>query len=159
MSTKKTKKTRLLVKNWSQKFVMIKELFCTKADELGYKKTDKDFQEYLGIGSGKMRNWRAGQWPSAEDLEVLHEKFGFAFSWLVTGEGDPFVETANAVAVEKEVALLREQIIDLQKQLLEAQQEIIRLVKNEPCSREPCSREPCPKQQPPATGTGSAARL
>ncbi len=136
MSTKKREKKQLLVKSWAQKYVMLKDLFIANAQRMGYKKTDTDLQRYLGIGDGKLRNWRDGQWPSAEDLEILHEKFGFSFSWLVTGEGDPFIETATSVAWEKETSLLREQIIELQKELLAAQKEIISMLKNETTPKE-----------------------
>lgn len=79
-------------KDWSEQYRIVYDFFKSKAFSLGARPTTVGFREYLGISSGKWANWSKGQWPSAEDLEQLHDLFGFSYSWLITGKGDPFAE-------------------------------------------------------------------
>lgn len=77
-------------KNWKQHFDFIYKHFISVASKKNVKPTNAGFCTLLSISSGKLQNWVKGQWPSAEDLAQLHNIFGFAYSWLVTGEGDPW---------------------------------------------------------------------
>lgn len=70
---------------------------------------------------GKVTAWGKGQWPSAYDCWVIHQKMGFSLEWLLTGEGDIFAATSSTPASEKEATVLRE--------LTEAKAEIARLQK------------------------------
>ena len=82
-----------LKKDWSYKFEMVYKTFCSVAASKDMKATNKTFCDFLNISTGKLQKWSKGQWPSAEDLETIHDKLGFSYSWLVTGEGDPFEES------------------------------------------------------------------
>ena len=42
---------------------------------------------FLGVSQGKTQHWEKGQWPKADDIELLAEKLGFEYRWLVTGKG------------------------------------------------------------------------
>lgn len=92
MSRSKENKTPLINKVWHIKYQLVYNYFCSVADSKGSKPTVRGFCSFLGISAGKRQKWSQGQWPSAEDLEVLHDKLGFSYRWLITGEGDPFEE-------------------------------------------------------------------
>lgn len=75
-------------KNFSELFELIYKKFIEnysgKIASLGA------FATYLGhTHNGKVNAWKKGQWPSAEDIAVIHDKLGFDFRWLLTGEGNP----------------------------------------------------------------------
>jgi len=82
----------LFNKNWTQRHKMVYDFFCTVADSKGVKATNEGFCRLLKISRGKLQKWTKGQWPSAEDLELIHDEFGFSYRWLITGEDDPFEE-------------------------------------------------------------------
>ena len=77
-----------------------------------------------------MQKWSKGQWPSAEDLETIHDKLGFSYSWLVTGEGDPFEESFIPYPTPDDTAELmnlRHENSDLKEELMRSYREISRL--------------------------------
>lgn len=41
---------------------------------------------------GKVTAWKKGQWPSAEDITIIHDKLGFNYRWLLLGEGEPLAK-------------------------------------------------------------------
>lgn len=94
------------------------------------KATNKTFCDFLNISTGKLQKWAKGQWPSAEDLETIHDKLGFSYSWLVTGEGDPFEESFIPYPTPDdtaELANLRHEVSDLKEELMHSYREISRL--------------------------------
>lgn len=94
------------------------------------KATNKTFCGFLNISTGKLQKWSKGQWPSAEDLETIHDKLGFSYSWLVTGEGDPFEESFIPYPTPDdtaELANLRHEVSDLKEELMHSYREISRL--------------------------------
>lgn len=102
MSSSKENKAPLINKVWHIKYQLVYDYFCSVADSKGSKATVRGFCDFLGISAGKRQKWSQGQWPSAEDLENLHDKLGFSYRWLITGEGDPFEE--GGTLPEAEVA-------------------------------------------------------
>lgn len=94
------------------------------------KATNKTFCDFLNISTGKLQKWSKGQWPSAEDLETIHDKLGFSYSWLVTGEGDPFEESFIPYPTPDDtagLANLRHEVSDLKEELMRSYREISRL--------------------------------
>ena len=94
------------------------------------KATNKTFCDFLNISTGKLQEWSKGQWPSAEDLETIHDKLGFSYSWLVTGEGDPFEESFIPYPTPDDTAELmnlRHENSDLKEELMRSYREISRL--------------------------------
>lgn len=78
-------------KNFSQQYEFIYDIFCSVHASKDTRATLRGFCDFLGISLGKRQAWdERGQWPSAEDIEILHKKMGFSYHWLITGEGDPF---------------------------------------------------------------------
>lgn len=95
-------------RNWSEKYEIVYKNFC-KINYLKEKTpTIRGFCNFLGISLGKRQKWELGQWPSADDLHTLHEKMGFTYQWLITGEGEPF----DTPAIQ--AALPAQQEIDVQ---------------------------------------------
>ena len=98
---------------------------------MGYRPTIRGFCDFLDISAGKREKWSKGQWPSAEDLEKLHDRLGFSYRWLITGEGDPFeeggtlpeadlaqkAEEARVLGLENRVAELEQENADLRARL------------------------------------------
>lgn len=123
MSSSKKNTTRLINKVWHYKYEYVYDFFCSVADSKGYKSTVRGFCDFLGISAGKRQKWSQGQWPSAEDLEILHDKLGFSYRWLITGEGDPFEE--GGTLPEADIAKKKEEqyLADLEKNIAVLQQE------------------------------------
>lgn len=82
----------------------------------------RGFCDFLGISPGKRQKWSQGQWPSAEDLENLHDKLGFSYRWLITGEGEPFEEDGPPPQTEREAELqARLAELEREKEMLTAE--------------------------------------
>lgn len=77
-------------RNWSENYQLVYSYYCSKNQGKEIKLSQRSFCQFLGISLGKREKWQKGQWPSAEDLAKLHNKMGFSYRWLITGEGDPF---------------------------------------------------------------------
>ena len=107
--------------NFSQRFEIIyKKFSCwAKSDNRPYSKLA--FSRYLDISQGRMQKWEAGQMPRPADLKIIHDKLGFSYSWLITGEGDPCAEEATCLpsASSDEVVNLQRRIADLESELKE----------------------------------------
>ncbi len=119
-----------LKKDWSYKCEMVYKTFCSVAASKDMKATNKTFCDFLNISTGKLQKWSKGQWPSAEDLETIHDKLGFSYSWLVTGEGDPFEESFIPYPTPDDTAELmnlRHENSDLKEELMRSYREISRL--------------------------------
>lgn len=69
---------------------------------------------------GKVNAWRKGQWPSADDIVVIHDKLGFSYRWLLNGEGEP-LENQDTSGVERErMARLEARLEALENEKVEA---------------------------------------
>lgn len=109
-------------------FDFVYQTFLNSNDSARGAKSYSAFARYLNLSLGKVQKWRESkQWPKAPDLAVLHDKLGFSYRWLVTGEGDPFNSHAEAIAStpvngeqEKDVATLRAETNALKDKLLAA---------------------------------------
>ena len=78
-------------KNFTKHYEFIYDIFLKKYALNNISPSLRGFCSFLGISLGKRQAWQErGQWPSAEDLETLHNKMGFSYRWLVTGEGEPY---------------------------------------------------------------------
>ena len=110
-------------KSWSEQCKIVYNFFCFHAIEKSKKPTNRGFCDFLGITTGKLQNWSKGQWPSAEDLETIHDMLGFSYRWLVTGNGEPFEEAPATPDDAGELANLRHEVGDLKEELMRAYQD------------------------------------
>lgn len=107
--------------SFSQQFEIIYEKFSrwAKSDNRPYSKLA--LSRYLDISQGRMQKWEAGQIPRPADLKIIHDKLGFSYSWLITGEGEPCVEVTTGLpsASSDEVVSLQKRIAELEAELKE----------------------------------------
>jgi len=81
--------------------------------------SDQKIENYLGIKAHRIRAWRGGQRPSADDLETLSRKLGFSPRWLLLGEGS-IRETMNPDDEPKPATPLESELLTLEKILRRA---------------------------------------
>ena len=129
--------------NFSHLYEVMCNLFYATPHAATFGRTKLGLARFLGMSQGKTQSWEKGQWPKAEDLRVLHQKMGFSYRWLVTGEGDPFddelqpylPESASesepltdkrTEALERENTQLRE-LLEAKNELLTSKDKIIAL--------------------------------
>lgn len=68
----------------------------------GERKSLPSFASYLGHEhKGRVTAWSKGQWPSAHDCWIIHQKMGFGLEWLLTGEGEMLQSFAPPTPAEK----------------------------------------------------------
>lgn len=122
---------RFLNKVWHTKYEIVFSHFKKNATSFGYKPTLQGFCDFLEISPGKRDKWSKGQWPSAEDLENIHDRLGFSYRWLITGEGDPFEEGGTLAPINDQteplIAEIREKdatIIRLERELQDMRDEL-----------------------------------
>lgn len=106
--------------DFSLLFEIIYEKYSDIAISMGSNPSVLGFSKFLGLkNDGKVKAWKKGQWPSAEDLASMHEKLGFSYRWLVTGKGDPF-DGGNAETHElpsqEEYETLKGKITELERE-------------------------------------------
>lgn len=95
-------------RNWAKNYQIVYSYYRTRNQAKKLKLSHRSFCEFLGISLGKREKWQKGQWPSAEDLNSLHNKLGFSYRWLITGEGDPFEEVPQGDADLEKIFDLKE---------------------------------------------------
>ena len=94
------------MKNFSQRFVIIYKKFVEQA--AGGKPASKlAFSRFVGVAQGVMQNWEKGSIPLPKYLKIIHDKFGFDYGWLLTGEGEPYGTGSSARERELEAEVER----------------------------------------------------
>lgn len=103
------------MENFSQRFEIIYKKFFDMAKSNGLQASKLALSRFLGVSQGRMQNWEGGAIPQPNDLKAIHDKLGFSYSWLITGEGPQFDETAGG-----DVAELKARVAELEGELAEA---------------------------------------
>lgn len=116
MSSSKESKKNLAGASWHINYEMVYERFRFLADSKGFKPNVRGFCDFLEISAGKRQKWSLGQWPSAEDLEKLHDRLGFSYRWLITGEGEPFEEKGSLPEEGARVHALEARLQELEQE-------------------------------------------
>lgn len=94
--------------DFKQRFEIVYDKFATWGMNNGFKPSRLAFARFLGVSQGRMQQWEKGKLPGGEDLKAIHDKLGFAYDWLISGEGEMFDEAAQKIeALEHEVKRLR----------------------------------------------------
>lgn len=102
--------------NFSQRFEIVYKKYAERVEELGSKPSKLAFSRYVGVVQATMQRWEAGQVPGPKDLKTLHDKLGFSYDWLISGEGEPESDTPSSrLQVENEN--LKKEIQRLQTQI------------------------------------------
>lgn len=87
--------------NFSQRFEMIYEKYKSLVADLGCKPSELAFSRYIEVVQATMQNWKKGQIPGPKDLKKIHDKLGFAYDWLISGQGEMFDNTAQRLAEQE----------------------------------------------------------
>jgi len=60
------------------------------------KMSQKDFAARIGVGQRSIHDWEAGKAsPGARALAAIHKVFNVNVHWLLTGEGEPYIEDSR----------------------------------------------------------------
>ena len=83
-----------------QHFDFIYKEYLNQQEARSFGTSYAGFARFLGVSNGRVQTWReGGKWPGTEDIALLHKKMGFAYHWLVTGEGDPYGQEEGTPAI------------------------------------------------------------
>lgn len=111
--------------DFSDRFEIIYQIFSAGAEGKGYRVSKLAMAKYLGITQGKMQSWESGQVPKPDDLELLHNKFGLSYEWLLTGKGKPRVPEIKIEQTDKmRMAQLEKENSVLKMRLEQAESEL-----------------------------------
>lgn len=83
--------------DFSARFAVIYKKFADWAAGNGFRPSKLAFSRFIGISQGGMQKWEMGQVPTGRDLKTIHDKLGFAYDWLIAGEG-PMFDSPEAAA-------------------------------------------------------------
>lgn len=86
------------MENFSKRFEIIYKKYYDWGLDNGFKPSKLAFSRFVGVSQATMQRWEKGQVPAARDVKTLHDKLGFAYDWLIAGEGEMFdaVQLASA---------------------------------------------------------------
>lgn len=97
----------IFMEDFRQRFEIIYKKFFDWGKQNGFKPSKLAFSRFLGVSQGAIQNWEyKGTLPAGKDLKTIHDKLGFSYDWLITGEGDMFDEAARLLA-EKDAEIER----------------------------------------------------
>lgn len=91
---------------FSDRFEIIYQKYATWGEKNGFKPSKLAFSRFLGVFQTSMQRWEKGKIPNPKELKTIHEKLGFSYDWLISGEGEMFDETA-AILAEKDAEIAR----------------------------------------------------
>ncbi len=80
------------MENFSQRFVIVYDKFAREAKAEDRASSKLAFSRFVGVAQGAMQNWEKGSIPLPKYLKIIHDKLGFDYGWLLTGEGEPYDE-------------------------------------------------------------------
>ncbi len=112
-------------RNFTKLFNIIYDKFIVNFSTNDSGRALMSFARFLGHGhDGKVRAWKKGQWPSAEDCWLISEKMGFSLRWLVTGEGDLYgqegdITAASADDSDQGVQAMQARMQEMERELAE----------------------------------------
>lgn len=119
--------------DFSQQFELIYKIYSERAVKDGTRPSKAALAKFLAVSNGKLQKWECGQVPLPDDLEMLHQTFGLAYAWLITGKGEPFdaqiqqgqAESGRVAELEKENYALKAELAQTRNTLAETQSELL----------------------------------
>lgn len=95
--------------DFKQRFEIIYKKYAGWGIQNGFKPSKLSFSRFLGVPQGTMQGWEyRGSLPTGKDLKTIHDKLGFSYDWLITGEGEPMDDQQKRIEeLEQEVKQLR----------------------------------------------------
>lgn len=99
--------------DFTQRFEIIYKKFASWGILNGFKPSKLAFSRFLGVAQSTMQRWEyQGSIPAGKDLKTIHDKLGFSYDWLISGEGEMFDSTEQAL--DK----MRDRVAELEKELM-----------------------------------------
>lgn len=100
------------MEDFKQRFEIIYKKFADWGIQNGFKPSKLAFSRFIGVFQATMQRWEKGQLPSGKDLKTIHDKLGFSYDWLISGEGEMLDSAAKKLAEqEAEIARLRTKLL------------------------------------------------
>lgn len=96
--------------DFSKRFEIVYKRYSDQTGQMGTRPNETAFGRYLVVSKTTVQRWKGGQVPAAKDIKTLHDKLGFAYDWLIAGEGEMYDTTARKLAEQQaEIDRLRRQ--------------------------------------------------
>lgn len=100
------------MEDFKERFEIVYKKFYDWGVENGFKPSKLAFSRFANVSQATMQRWEKGQIPNGKDLKTIHDKLGFAYDWLISGEGEMLDTTAQQLeARDKEIARLQTMIM------------------------------------------------
>ena len=97
-------------KNFSGRFKIIYAKYCAIEIEADGRPSESALARFLDVSQTTVQRWKNSQIPGPESLKAIHDKLGFAYDWLIAGEGEMYDTTVQKLAEqEAEIRRLRKQ--------------------------------------------------
>lgn len=84
--------------DFSYRLEIIYKKFSDWGIQNGFKPSKLALSRFLNVTQGAMQKWEKGTIPSAKVLKTIHDKLGFSYDWLISGEGEIFDTMAEKLA-------------------------------------------------------------
>lgn len=94
--------------NFSTRYKLIYRKYADIIEKMGGKPSESGLARFLGVSQTATQRWKNYQLPDPESMKSIHDKLGFSYDWLITGEGEPMDATQERInSLERELELLR----------------------------------------------------
>lgn len=98
--------------DFKQRFKVIYEKYTALYGVGCARVNETSFAKFLDIPVTSVRNWRdRNTVPSAKGLKAIHDKLGFAYDWLISGDGEMF-DTKDAEIARLQSMLFHDGVTD-----------------------------------------------
>ncbi|MDR1359632.1 MAG: hypothetical protein LBJ82_01510, partial [Deltaproteobacteria bacterium] len=93
-------------KTFSQLFDIVYDKFIEMAGSQGFPKSNLGFSKFLGHEhDGRVRAWKGGQWPNAQDCWLIHKKLDMPLPLILTGQNEDETPRGSSPQPEREQEL------------------------------------------------------
>lgn len=108
MSTQK----RTMGNNFSERFKIVFKKYAEMVEKMGSRPSESGLARFLEVSQTTLQRWKNYQLPDPESLKAIHDKLGFSYDWLITGEGEMFDQMSSLLAEkDAEIARLRTMLL------------------------------------------------
>lgn len=99
--------------DFKQRFEIIYKKYAGWGIQNGFKPSKLSFSRFLGVPQGTMQGWEyRGSLPTGKDLKTIHDKLGFSYDWLITGEGEMFDTKDRELAAKDEELAAKDRLME-----------------------------------------------
>lgn len=85
--------------DFKERFEIIFRKYAEWGRKNGFRPSKLALARFLDIPQATLQGWEnRGSAPSGKALKTIHDKLGFSYDWLITGEGEMFDTQALTIA-------------------------------------------------------------